>query len=222
MGRKVHPKCFRLSTVASWDSLWFSKKRFSEFLQEDEQIRTFLMEKLKEASVDTIQIERSVQQVTVTVFSAKPGFIIGRAGAGIEETKTELTKKVYPGKRVSLTLNVKEVKKPSLSARIVAQQVASELERRMPFRRSMKSAIDRVMKGGAKGVRISLGGRLNGADIARTERLLQGQVPLHNLRADINYARVTARTNYGAVGLRVWINRGEVFERDVKEQPAAV
>ena len=105
---------------------------------------------------------------------------------------------------------------------IVAQQVASELERRMPFRRSMKSAIDRVMKGGAKGVRISLGGRLNGADIARTERLLQGQVPLHNLRADINYARVTARTNYGAVGVRVWINRGEVFERDVKEQPAAV
>ena len=187
-------------------------------LEEDESIRTFLRKKLKEASVDRIIIERSPQQVNVTIFSAKPGFIIGRAGVGIEDLKKELMKKLFPGRRLTLNLNVKEISKPSLSAQIVGQQIASEIERRLPFRRSMKGAVDRVMKAGAEGVKISVAGRLNGAEIARTEKVAQGKVPLHNLRADINYARVTARTIYGAIGVTVWINRGEVFETKDSEE----
>lgn len=211
MGSKVHPKSFRLSTIGSWNSVWFAKKDFPQLLKEDEAIRVFLRKRLKEASVDRILIERSVQQVSVTIHSAKPGFIIGRAGAGIEDLKKALVKEVFPGRRVTINLNVKEVSKPSLSAEIVGQQIAQEIERRLPFRRSMKGAIDRVMKAGAKGVKISVAGRLNGADIARTEKLAQGKVPLHNLRADIDYARVKARTIYGMIGVTVWINRGEVF-----------
>lgn len=217
MGSKVHPKSFRLSTIGSWNSVWFAKKDFPQLLKEDEAIRVFLRERLKEASVDRILIERSVQQVSVTIHSAKPGFIIGRAGAGIEDLKKALVKKVFPGRRVTINLNVKEVSKPSLSAEIVGQQIAQEIERRLPFRRSMKGAIDRVMKAGAKGVKISVAGRLNGADIARTEKLAQGKVPLHNLRADIDYARVKARTIYGMIGVTVWINRGEVFGERTEE-----
>lgn len=214
MGSKVHPKSFRLATIKTWDSIWFAKKDFPRMLEEDDKIRTFLSARLKEASVDNIIIERSHQQISATIYSAKPGFIIGRAGSGIEELKKEMMKKLFPGRRLALNLNVKEVTNPALSSKIVAQQIASEIEKRLPFRRSMKSAIDRVMKAGAKGVKISISGRLNGAEIARTERLAQGKVPLHNLRADIDYAKVTARTIYGAIGVTLWINRGEVFEKN--------
>ncbi|MDA1038150.1 MAG: 30S ribosomal protein S3 [bacterium] len=219
MGRKVHPKCFRLSTIQTWDSIWFAKKDFPQLLKEDHQIREFLDDKLKEASVDSVMIERSPQQVSITIFSGKPGFIIGRAGAGAEELKKKMMKKLFPGRRMVMNLNVKEVTKPSLSARIVAQQISAEIEKRLPFRRSMKGAVERVMKAGAEGVKISVSGRLNGAEIARTEKRAEGKVPLHNLRADINYAHITARTIFGAIGVNVWINRGEVFEvEEVKEE----
>ena len=218
MGSKVQPKSFRLSTIRSWDSVWFAKKEeFSNRLRDDERIRTFLFARLKEASLDRILIERSLQNVSVTVFSAKPGFIIGRAGAGIEELKKAMMKELFPGRRIVINLNVKEISQPSLSAAIIGQQIASDIERRLPFRRSMKSAIDRVMKAGADGVKISLSGRLNGAEIARREKLAQGKVPLHNLRADIDYARVPAHTIYGSIGVTVWINRGEIFTEKVEE-----
>ncbi len=218
MGSKVHPKSFRLSTIRSWDSIWFAKKEgFASRLQDDERIRTFLFARLKEASVDRIFIERSLQNVSVTIYSAKPGFIIGRAGAGIEELKKAMMKELFPGRRVVINLNVKEISQPSLSAAIIGQQIASDIERRLPFRRSMKSAIDRVMKAGAEGVKISLSGRLNGAEIARREKLAQGKVPLHNLRADIDYARVAAHTIYGSIGVTVWINRGEIFTEKAEE-----
>jgi len=218
MGSKVHPKSFRLATIGSWNSVWFAKKDFPKFLQEDEKIRVFLGKRLKEAHVDRIVIERSVQQVSVTVHSAKPGVIIGRAGVGIEDLKKEMLKTLFPGRRIAITINVKEVSQPSLSAQIIGQQIVSDIERRLPFRRSMKSAVDRVMKSGAQGVKIVIAGRLNGAEIARREKLAHGKVPLHNLRADIDYARVPAHTIYGVIGVTVWINRGEVFAEESVEK----
>jgi small subunit ribosomal protein S3 len=213
MGSKVHPRSFRMATIKTWNSIWFAKKDFPKMLEDDEKIRVFLNNKLKEAGVDRILIERSHQQVNVTIFSAKPGFIIGRAGSGIEDLKKKMVSELFPGRRLVLNLNVKEVEKPSLSAQIVAQQIAFEIEKRMPFRRSMKMAMDRVLKAGACGVKVTLSGRLNGAEIARTEKLAQGKVPLQNLRADIDFAHATANTIYGTIGVTVWINRGEIFDK---------
>ncbi len=212
MGQKVHPKVFRISTIRGWDSNWFSKKDYPKLLEEDHKIRTFLVKKLKDAAVDHITIERTSQSITVTIHTAKPGFIIGRSGAGIEDLKKKLMWQLFRGKKVNLNLNVQEVSKPSLSAAIVGQQIAADIEKRFPFRRAMKQAVERVMKAGAEGVKVSVAGRLNGADIARTEHISQGSIPLHNLRADIDFSRVRAWTTYGTIGIKVWINRGEVFE----------
>lgn len=213
MGQKVHPKIFRIGTTRTWDGLWFAnKKNYKKFLEEDVRIRVLLKKELKDALVDRIEIERSREEVKITIHSAKPGVIIGRAGSGIEMLNKKLKKNFYRGRRVKLSINVKEVSQPSLSANVIGQQIAADLERRMPFRRVMKSAIERVMKANAIGVKISIGGRLNGADIARVEALSKGKIPLHTLRADIDYASVTAGTIYGALGIKVWINRGEVFE----------
>jgi small subunit ribosomal protein S3 len=220
MGHKVHPKAFRLSTIRPWDAIWFSKKEnFPELLREDIKIRDFLRAELKEALVDRIEIERTRQQVSVAIYSAKPGFIIGRAGVGVEDLKNKILKKFYRGRRVVLSVNVKEVARPSLSAQIVGQQIAADIEKRFPFRRAMKQAIERVLKARAEGVRITLGGRLNGAEIARVETLAHGKVPLHNLRADIDFATVTANTIYGAIGIKVWINRGEIFSAKSEGAP---
>lgn len=214
MGQKIHPKAFRLQTIYSWDSKWFAKKKdYINFLSEDVRLRKFLLKKLHEASVDQVLIDRDSNNVNITIESSKPGFIIGRQGAGIEELKKQLKEKFYRGKRTVLNINIKEVSNPSLSARIVGLQMASEIEKRLPFRRSIKMAAERVMKAGAKGVKITVSGRLNGAEIARSETISRGSIPLHNLRADVNYARVTARTIYGAIGLKVWIYRGEVFTK---------
>lgn len=213
MAQKVHPKIFRIPTTRGWDSNWFSKKDFPKLLEEDHKIRTFLVGQLKDAAVDRIVIERTVQSLTVTIHSAKPGFIIGRSGAGIEELKKKLMKRHFRGRRMNINLNVQEVSKPSLSANIVGQQIRDDLEKRLPFRRAMKQAIERVMKAGAKGIKVNVSGRLNGADIARTEILSQGQTPLQSLRADVDFARVRAWTTYGTIGIKVWINRGEVFEK---------
>jgi small subunit ribosomal protein S3 len=223
MGHKVHPKAFRLSTIRSWDAVWFARKEsFKNFLREDVCLRDFLSKELRETLVDRIEIERTRQQVNVVIFSAKPGVIIGRAGAGIEELKKKILKNFYRGRRVALSVNVKEVARPSLSAQIVGQQIAADIEKRFPFRRAMKQAIERVLKARAEGIKITLGGRLNGAEIARVETLSKGKVPLHNLRADIDFATVTARTIYGAIGIKVWINRGEIFERAIEENKKEV
>ncbi|MEK7615365.1 MAG: 30S ribosomal protein S3 [Patescibacteria group bacterium] len=213
MGNKVNPRAFRIGVSQGWDAAWFSNpKQFRSLLQEDVEIRAFLKKELKEALIDRIEMERSRLDLKINIFAAKPGIVIGRAGAGIEEMVKKLKTKFYPGKRAVISINVKELQRPSLSAQVVGQQIAAEIEKRMPFRRVMKMAIERVMKGGAQGVKVAIGGRLNGSDIARREGIAQGKTPLHSLRADIDFASVTARTMWGAIGIKVWINRGEVFE----------
>ncbi|MBU1126587.1 MAG: 30S ribosomal protein S3 [Patescibacteria group bacterium] len=215
MGHKIHPKIFRLSTIYKWDSKWFApRRRYVNTLKEDVMLRDFILGELKEASVDTVEIDRNANNISITIISGKPGFIIGRAGAGIEDLKKKILKKFYRGKRVVININIKEVAQPALCAKIVGEQIAQEIEKRLPFRRSMKMAIERVMKAGAKGVKLSIGGRLNGADIARTEMISDGSIPLHNLRADIDFARVRANTIYGVIGIKVWIYRGEVFDSE--------
>jgi len=186
-----------------------------DLLREDFQIRSYLEKKLKEASVDRVEIERTPRAVTVTVHTAKPGFVIGRGGTGVESLKLDLKKIVSRGKsddqKRNLNLNIIEVTKPSLSANIVLQSMIADIERRVRFRHVMKLNLDRVQKAGAKGVKMMIKGRLNGAEIAREEKLAWGSIPLHNLRADIDFAQGTARTIFGAIGIKVWIYRGEVF-----------
>lgn len=213
MGNKVHPNIFRIGVIRGWDAVWFAgKKGFTAQLKEDVQMREALRKQLKDALVDRIEIERSRQEVRINIHSAKPGIIIGRGGAGIEDLTQKIRKQFFRGRRVKLAINVKEVQKPSLSSQVIGQQIAADIEKRMPFRRVMKMAIERAIKAGAQGVKITVAGRLNGADIARSETIAQGKIPLHNLRSDIDFASVTARTIWGTTGVKVWINRGEVFE----------
>lgn len=222
MGHKVHPKVFRLATVYSWDSKWFARgKNYVSSLQEDVEIREFMRKALKEAGLNHVDIERTPKQLTITVHVAKPGVVIGRAGAGIEDLKKKVLKTFYRGRRVTLNINVQEIARPTLFSEIVGQQIAQDIEKRLPFRRSMKMAIERVMKSGAKGVKLTLSGRLNGAEIARTETISHGSIPLHNLRADIDFARVRANTVYGVIGIKVWIYRGDVFGSEVQKEASA-
>lgn len=215
MAHKVHPKSFRLGTTTTWPSRWFARgDAYRAHMREDVGIREFFGKALKDAGLNAVQIERSRGALNVTVATAKPGLVIGRGGAGIEELKKKFIKSFFPKKKVQFQLNVTEVAKPSLEATIVAQQVVQELERRMPFRRILKMAIERSKKSGALGVKIAVSGRLNGAEIARRECLGWGKIPLTNLRADIDYVQDTARTMAGAIGVKVWIYRGDVFEQD--------
>src|SRR5512142_792374 len=229
MGNKIHPKNFRLGVIYSWESKWFANKRdFSKMLREDLKIKNFLRTKLKESAVDHIEVDRTPRALTITVHTAKPGFIIGRGGTGVEDLKKALRDMLARGKeKLNLNLNIVEVPNPSLSAEIVLQSMISDTERRLPFRRVLKQHLDRVQKAGAKGVKLQMKGRLNGAEIAREEKLSWGSVPLHNLRADIDYAYGFARTLFGTIGIKVWIYRGEVFDKDQKNAqqqaaPAAV
>ncbi|MBI4133302.1 30S ribosomal protein S3 [Candidatus Uhrbacteria bacterium] len=220
MGQKVHPKGFRLGTVRTWDSRWFSRKQFPRLLREDTRIREFLLRTLREAGVAGVDIERSGNAVTIVIRSAKPGFIIGRAGAGAEELKRKINERFFKGTTTNLQVNIVEVPRASLSAPIVAEQAAMDIEKRLPARRIMKQVIDRVQKSGAQGVKITLAGRLGGAEISRHETLLWGKIPLHNLRADIDYANAVAHTIYGTIGVKVWIYRGEVFEKEKEGSPS--
>ncbi|MCR4256665.1 MAG: 30S ribosomal protein S3 [Candidatus Uhrbacteria bacterium] len=217
MGHKVHPKIFRINTTTTWPSRWFAREdAYRSHLRQDLAIRQFLMTELKIAAVNRIDIERSRGQVIVTVHTAKPGLVIGRSGEGIETLKKKFMKKFFPmsAKTVQVSLNVVEVGRPMLESALVAQGVVTDLERRMPFRRVLKFAIERVKKGGALGVKIAVSGRLNGAEIARREWLAWGKIPLTNLRADIDYAQVSAQTMAGTIGVKVWIYRGDVFAQD--------
>lgn len=218
MGNKVHPRGFRIGVTRGWDGAWFANaKLYQQLLREDVRIRAFLKKLLKEALVDRIEVERARQDLKVTIHSAKPGVVIGRAGAGIEEIVKKLKQEFFRGKRVNISINVRELQQPSLSAEVIAQQVAADIEKRLPFRRAMKSAIERAMKAGALGVKVKVSGRLNGADIARREGIARGKTPLHTLRSDIDFASVAARTIWGAIGVKVWINRGEVFKEKERE-----
>jgi small subunit ribosomal protein S3 len=215
MGHKVHPKVFRLGTTTTWPSRWFARDAsYRSLLKQDIEIRTFLKKELKDAQVSQVTIERSRGTLAVTISTGKPGLVIGRSGVGIEDLKKKVLKKFFPGKKVQFQVNIVETPKASLEAPIVAQQVVQDLERRMPFRRAFRMAVERVKKAGALGVKIAVSGRLNGAEIARREWLGWGKIPLTNLRADIDYAQDTAFTMAGTIGIKVWIYRGDIFEQD--------
>ncbi len=216
MGQKVHPTGFRLGGIYTWNSLWYSSKNYSRLLREDILLRKFILAELKEASVEKIIIERPAGDLVLNIYTAKPGVVIGRSGAGVEELKKKLRQKFFTTKQ-SLNINIKEVERPSLSAALVLQGVISDLERRVPFRRAVKQAINKVQRAGAQGVKVIVSGRLNGAEIARRETLSHGKIPLHTLRADIDYSRGAARTIYGAIGVKVWIYRGEIFKKVEKK-----
>jgi small subunit ribosomal protein S3 len=220
MGQKVNPKIFRTPIIRGWDSRWFSQRSFSKFLKQDILIRKFLQKKLKEAGVGKIEIERSAEKINININAVRPGLIIGRSGVGIEQIKKEIELQIInkkdtavPGK-VVLNLNVMEVDKPNLNAQVVLDNIIADLEKRIPYRRVMKQAIGRVMRAGALGVKVTVAGRLNGAEIARREKLTEGTIPLHTIRADIDYSRGAAQTIYGKIGVKVWIYRGEVFSKD--------
>lgn len=218
MGHKVHPKSFRLATIYSSDSKWFSRKKYAEFLKQDILIKKFLRESLKEAGLDSIQIERGVKDITVTLMVAKPGLIIGRGGVGAEELRKKIQRKFFTKDKLILKLNIQEVGRQNLSAAVVLQNMIADLEKRLPFRRVLKQTIERVRRAGAGGVKVMVSGRLDGAEIARTEKLTDGKLPLQNLRADIDYASGIAQMNYGVLGVKIWIYRGEVFDKDKKDK----
>src|SRR5579875_3791648 len=206
MGQKVHPIGLRLGITRTWDSRWFEKKHYVAWLHEDVAIRRFFDKWQRSAAISRIEIERRSNQARVIINTAKPGIIIGKRGVGIDEIRKNLEK--LTGK--TILVNVMEIKKPELDARLVAQNIVDQLEKRIAFRRAMKQAIMRTMKADAKGIKVQVAGRLGGAEIARTERNHDGKVPLHTLRADIDYAHVEAFTTFGRIGVKVWIYKGEV------------
>ncbi|MFY9286300.1 MAG: 30S ribosomal protein S3 [Tissierellaceae bacterium] len=208
MGQKVNPHGLRVGIIKDWDSKWYAdKKSFSDFLVEDNKIRIYIKEKLYLAGISKIEIERAANKVKVSVYTAKPGMVIGRGGSGVEELRTEIEK--LTGK--SVVVNVEEIKRPELDAQLVAENIASQLERRVSFRRAMKQAIQRSMRFGAKGIKTQVSGRLGGADMARTEGYSEGTIPLQTLRADIDYGFAEANTTYGKLGVKVWLYKGEIL-----------
>lgn len=214
MGRKVNPRIFRIGVINEASSKWFAQKNYHNFLKEDIQIRDYMRKKLREGGVARIEIERSSGTITIIVHTSRPGVVIGRGGGGIEDIKKAIKQKFLGNQKVSLNINIQEVNKPDVVAELILQGLISQVEKRLPFRRVMKRGIDQVMRAGAEGVKIVMAGRLNGVEIARTETLSEGKVPLHTLRADVDYSRGTAHTTYGTIGIKVWIYRGEIFEKD--------
>ncbi len=209
MGQKVHPVGIRLGIASDWNSKWYAdSKQFPDFLEIDLKVRTFLRKKLAHASVSRIQIERPARTAHITIHTARPGVVIGKKGEDIEA----LRKQVSQMMDIPVHINIEEVRKPELDAQLVAESVAQQLERRIMFRRAMKRAVTNAMRLGAQGIKIHVAGRLNGAEIARSEWYREGRVPLHTLRADINYGLAEAVTTYGVIGIKVWIFKGEVFD----------
>ncbi|MCL6581734.1 MAG: 30S ribosomal protein S3 [Firmicutes bacterium] len=218
MGHKVHPKGLRLGIIEDWDAKWFAdKKQFADLLLEDDRIRKHIQKKFAAAGVSRVEIERAANRVKVTLHTARPGMVIGRGGTGVEELRHELER--ITQKQVAV--NIVEIRQPELDAKLVAESIASALEKRISHRRAMKQAIGRAIRAGAKGVRITVGGRIGGAEIARRERAWEGTVPLHTLRARIDYGAADANTTYGKIGVKVWIYKDEVLPRKRAKVPAA-
>ncbi|MGX7349672.1 30S ribosomal protein S3 [Dolosicoccus paucivorans] len=207
MGQKINPLGLRVGVIRDWDAKWYAEQQYADYLHEDLKIREYLNEKLSEASISSIVIERAANRVIVSIHTAKPGMVIGKGGSEVDALRSELTE--MTGKKVHI--NIVEIKEPSLDAKLVAEDIAQQLENRVAFRRAQKQAIQRVMRAGAKGIKTQVSGRLNGADMARTEHYAEGSVPLHTLRADVDYSWQEADTTYGKLGVKVWINRGEVL-----------
>ena len=208
MGQKVNPVGLRIGIIRDWESKWYAGKDFGTLLMEDVRIREYLKGKLKDSSVSRIEIERAASRVNVTIHTAKPGMVIGKGGAEVEVLRSAVTE-IAGGKKVHININ--EIKHPELDAILVAEGIAQQLERRVSFRRALKQSIQRTMRSGAKGIKTSVSGRLGGAEIARTEGYSEGTVPLHTLRADIDYGTAEAHTTYGRIGVKVWIYRGEIL-----------
>lgn len=211
MGKKINPFLHRLSIIRDWKSRWFDSTNYKKYLREDIELRAFLENKLVKASVSDIIIERYSNSITVNIYSARPGIVIGRGGTGAEDLKKEIVKKISG--KTDVKVNIVEVRNYELNAKLVAQSISEQIEKRMPFRRVLKQAIEKTMQNKqAQGIKITVAGRLNGAEMARTEWLSEGKIPLQTIRADIDFAKYTARTTYGAIGVKVWIYKGEVFE----------
>ena len=218
MGQKVHPTGIRLGIVKDWTSKWYAdSKTFPEYVKTDHELREYIKGKLKDASVSKIAIERPSKKANITIHTARPGIVIGKKGEDIEKLRAEVAHMI--GMNIQdVRINIAEVRKPELDAQLVAEGIAQQLERRVMFRRAMKRAVTNTMRVGAEGIKVKVGGRLNGAEIARSEWYREGRVPLHTLRADIDYGVAEAHTTYGVIGVKVWIFKGEVFD---KPEPAA-
>ncbi|MEO8752478.1 MAG: 30S ribosomal protein S3 [Casimicrobiaceae bacterium] len=214
MGQKVHPRGFRLGVIDSSDSKWFARRDYRELLHEDLKLRKFLKERLYHAGISKVEIERAANKAKINIYTARPGIVIGKKGAEIEKLKIELAKLT----KKETFINIHEVRRPDLDAQLVAENIALQLERRVAFRRAMKEAVSRGMRMGAQGIKVHCAGRIGGAEIARSETYREGRVPLHTLRADINYGLAEAKTTYGVIGVKVWVFRGEIISRHEEDQ----
>ena len=210
MGQKTHPIGFRLGVINTWDSNWYDDKSFAKKLEEDALIRGYMKKRLEKAGVAKIAIERTLKKITLTIYTSRPGFVIGKSGKEITQLENEIKKITNK----DIKINVHEIKKPELSAQLFADNIANQLSGRVSFRRAMKSAITSSMRMGAKGIKVMCGGRLGGVEIARSEQYKEGRIPLQTLRADIDYSSVTAHTIYGTIGVKVWICRGEKLKKN--------
>ncbi len=222
MGQKVNPVAFRIGHTEDWKSRWFSKRSFREFLKQDIKLRDFLMRKLIKAGIERIEIERSASTINIIIKTSRPGLIIGRGGGGVEQLKEEIKKIIakesQPSLKMEIRLDIEEVRSPESHASIVAQEIAEQIQRRIPFRRLLKQFLDKIMQAkGVQGAKIMIKGRLGGAEIARKEWLLRGKIPLATLRAKVDYAKATAFTTYGTVGIKVWVYKGDKFEKEADE-----
>lgn len=218
MGQKVNPHGLRVGIIKTWDAKWYADKDYAKNLHEDVKIRDFIKQKLYATGIARVEIERAANRVKVIIHTAKPGMVIGRGGSGIEELKGLLRR--LTGKAIDI--NIAEVKQPELDATLVAENIAAQLEKRISFRRAMKQSVGRTMRMGAKGIKVMVGGRLGGAEIARSEGYREGSIPLHTLRADISYGTAEAHTTYGRIGVKVWIYKGEVLPEAKKTVAAPV
>jgi small subunit ribosomal protein S3 len=208
VGQKVHPTGFRLGIVKTWKSRWYAERNFPKLLQEDESLRKYLHQRLGHASLSQVEIERKPQKVILTIHTARPGVVIGKGGSEVDKLRDELGRLTTS----EVAINVEEVKRPEIDAQLVADSIAHQLVQRVSFRRAMKRSVQNAMRAGAEGIKVQLAGRLNGAEIARTEGYKEGRIPLHTIRADIDYAQSTARTTFGTIGVKVWVFKGEVVE----------
>lgn len=213
MGQKTNPIGFRLGVIRTWESKWFEKQSLDKKLEEDNMLRTYIRKRLQRASVSKIIIERTPKHITITINTARPGIVIGRKGAEVDKLKEELQR--LTGNDIQLNIN--EIKRPELDAYLVAENIANQLAGRISFRRAMKKAIMSSMRMGAEGIRVICSGRLGGAEMARREQYKQGRIPLHTLRADIDYANITSHTQYGSIGVKVWICKGEIIGDELVE-----
>ncbi|MGI5912035.1 MAG: 30S ribosomal protein S3 [Syntrophomonadaceae bacterium] len=214
MGQKVHPKGFRIGIIRDWDSNWYADREYTDLIHEDYKVRQYIKDNFYTAGISKVEIQRTGNRVRVTIHTAKPGIIIGRGGTEVEKLKAKLI--AMTGKNINI--NIQEIKKPELDAQIVAENIAQQLEKRVSFRRAMKQTVGRTMRTGGVGIKVMISGRLGGAEIARTEWYSEGKVPLHTLRADVDYGFAEANTTYGKIGIKVWINRGEIMP-EAKQRP---